>query len=224
MFKDKIFGMARLAPRCAVVLALGTLAGCALRPAAVPLVVYDFGPGSMLSEPQNRMAPASPLAMPPVQATRALDSTLVFYRLHYQDAQQPKPYAQARWSMPAAELIDQKLRYRLGQGRSLLNPADNVQAGQDLRVLHMQLDEFSHNFETPEKSAGLLKMRVTLTQPHIKGARLLAQRSFTVQQAAKSPDAPGGVRALSAAVDVLALELDNWLQQLPTNAPADRNF
>ena len=216
MQKFEIVGFTKRALLGVVLLSLGGLVGCALRSSNEPLVVYDFGPGSLLDEPQNRMAPASPLLMPPVQSTRALDSTSVFYRLHYQDAQQPKPYAQARWSMPAAELIDQKLRHRLGQGRSLLDPADNVQAGPEVRVLHLQLDEFSHNFETPQKSTGLLKIRVTLTQPHIRGAQLLAQRSFTVQQPCTTPDAAGGVRALSAAVDSFANQLDAWLQQMPT--------
>ena len=209
----EMFGSAKRAVLCVAVLLVGGLGACAIRAPVAP-VVYDFGPGPMRAEPQNRTG-ASPLAVSPVQASRALDGTAVLYRLLYQDAQQPKPYAQARWSMPPAELIEQKLRYRLGQGRSLLNTADNVQAGPDVRVLHMQLDEFSHNFETPQMSIGLLKLRATLTQPHTQGARLLAQRSFIVQQPSATPDAAGGVRALSAAVDVLATELEAWLQQVP---------
>ena len=207
--------MRTLAALTLVLLSYGGLAGCALRPAAAPVLVYDFGPGSLVAEPLQRTAPASPLALPPVQAIRALDSTAVYYRLLYNDALQPKPYAQARWSMPVAELIDQKLRYLLGQERSLINPADNLLVGQEVRILQMQLDEFSHTFETPQRSIGLLKMRVTLVQPSMKGARLLAQRSFTVQQPSATPDAAGGVQALSAAVDVFANELNAWLQQVP---------
>jgi cholesterol transport system auxiliary component len=50
---------------------------------------------------------------------------------------------------------------------------------------------------------------------------LLGQRSFVVQQAAPAPDASGGVRALTAATDQAAQELDVWLAQttLETSRP-----
>ena len=198
-----------------VIMSSVALTGCAGRSSASAVAVYDFGPGDLLSMPQNRMAPLSTLALPPVQTTRALDSTSLYYRLSYKDAQQPKPYAHARWSMPAGELIDQKLRQQLGQRRSLVNPEDNLQLGKDVRILRLQLEEFSHVFEATDKSIGLLKMRVTLLEPDTKGARLLAQRHFTLQQPSTTPDASGGVRALSAAVESFTVELEQWLQQQP---------
>jgi cholesterol transport system auxiliary component len=52
-----------------------------------------------------------------------------------------------------------------------------------------------------------------LSEPQGKGARLLAQRSFMVQHPSPTPDASGGVRALSAAVETLGVELEEWLLQ-----------
>lgn len=195
-----------------VALAGIALTGCASRRTS-SIAVYDFGPGALVSTPQTRMAPLSTLALPAVQTTRALDTTALYYRLYYKDAQQPIPYAQARWSMPVGELIDQKLRNQLGQRRSLINPDDNLQLGKEVRILHLQLEEFSQVFEAPEKSTGLLKIRATLSEPQGKGARLLAQRSFMVQHPSPTPDAAGGVRALSAAVETLGVELEEWLLQ-----------
>lgn len=210
----KAFSGSWLVAAC-VIMAGMSITGCAGRGSASAVSVYDFGPGDLVNMPQNRMAPLSTLALPPVQTTRALDSTALYYRLQYKDAQQPKPYAQARWSMPAGELIDQKLRQQLGQRRSLVNPEDNLQLGKEVRILSLQLEEFSHVFETPEKSVALLKMRATLLEPDTKGARLLAQRHFTVQQPSSTPDASGGVRALRAAVESFSAELEQWLQQQP---------
>ena len=208
--------------RAGTVLVVATLAfasisitGCARR--SLPnVVVYDFGPGPLESKPQTRIAPFNALALPPVQTTRALDSSSVYYRLQYKDAQQPKAYAQARWSMPVAELIDQKLRYQLGQNRSLINPQDNLQLGKNVLTLHLQLEEFSQVFETPDKSSGLLKMRATLSESHTQGARLQAQRSFIVQHPSTSPDAAGGVHALTVVVEKLGAELEQWLQEQPS--------
>jgi cholesterol transport system auxiliary component len=43
---------------------------------------------------------------------------------------------------------------------------------------------------------------------------LLAQRSFIAQQPAPSPDAAGGVRALTAASDRVLSEIAQWLSTL----------
>lgn len=197
-----------------VLLAALLVAGCAGRQGS-SMVVYDFGPGALTKMPETRMAPLSPLALPPVQSTRVLDSTAMVYRLIYKDVQQPKPYAQARWSMPVGELLDQKLRQQLGQRRSLINPQDNLQIGKNVRILQLQLEELSQVFEAPDRSIGLVKIRATLSEPSTKGARLLAQRSFTVQQPSPTPDAAGGVHAITAAVQILAEELEQWIEQQP---------
>jgi len=81
-------------------------------------------------------------------------------------------------------------------------------------VLRIELEEFSHVFETPAQSHGAVRLRATLLQNTAAGERLLGQRSISVQRPAPTPDAPGGVRALSLASDAAAAEIASWLQQV----------
>ena len=194
------------------------LAACAPLQPQPRAVVYDFGPGAIVEVPSNRMAPLPALVLAEVESSAALDSTAVLYRLGYSDAQQLRPYAQARWSMAPAQLVRQRLREQLGQRRAVLQAAQGLVAVKPAMTLHLELDEFSHWFETPERSSGLVRMRVTLAQAEGGVERLLAQRSFVVQRAASSADAAGGVRALTAATDALILEMEQWLGQVEQRA------
>lgn len=188
------------------------LSGCALSTPPARPAVYDFGPGP-LSLPATAHLPGLPaLAVAEIEASPALDSTAVLYRLTYADAQQLKPYALARWSMAPAQLIRQRLREQLAQRRALLNVGEGGLADTAMPpMLRIELEEFSQLFETPGKSMGLLRLRVTLVQPGLTGERLLAQRSIIMQRPAPSADAPGGVRALTAATDAAVQEIDQWL-------------
>lgn len=203
----------------AVALLLG-VAGCStLQPPPRP-AVYDFGPGAVVVTAPTAATPAavrlSPVLLADVETTPALDTTAVLFRLNYADAQQLRPYTQARWSMPPAQLLRQRLRETLGQQRDVLNPGEGVSAGQGSVTLRIALEEFSQLFESESASVGLVRLRATLSQPTVGGAdRLLAQRSFVVQRASNTADATGGVRALTAASDAAIAELAVWVQQNP---------
>jgi cholesterol transport system auxiliary component len=85
----------------------------------------------------------------------------------------------------------------------------------------VELEEFSQLFESPQTSSGVLRLRVTLTQrgPALEG--LLAQRSFIARVSALTPDASGGVHALTTACDQIARDIEAWLaqvEQAPTPA------
>lgn len=184
--------------------------------------LYDFGPGALAPVPATRLAPLAPIALADISTPGGvLDNQAVLYRLAYDDAQQLRPYSQARWSMPPAQLIRQRLRDTLGRTRAVLNagegPALNRGANQGVlpRVLQLELDEFSHFFESPASSVGLIRLRATLVETTPSGEKLLAQRSVTVQRPAPSADAAGGVRALTAATDAAIEEIATWLQQTP---------
>ncbi len=184
--------------------------------------LYDFGPGALTAVPATRQAPLPPLALADISTPGGvLDNQAVLYRLAYDDAQQLRPYSQARWSMPPAQLIRQRLRDTLSRSRPVLNagegPALNRSVNQGVlpRVLQLELEEFSHFFESPTNSLGLVRLRATLVETTPSGEKLLAQRSVTVQRPAPSADAPGGVRALTAATDAAIDEIATWLQQVP---------
>ncbi len=199
--------------------AVWAVSGCALPDKPTRATMYDFGPGPLSTPPATRQAPLPSLAIDEITTSGgALDNMAVLYRLGYADAQQLRPYAQARWSMPPAQLVRQRLLSRLGQRRAVLNASSslalNRAQGSTLPLrLRIELEEFSQLFSAPEASAGLIRLRATLVDVTPAGEKLLGQRSVVVQSPASSADAPGGVRALTAATDAAIEELDQWLQQ-----------
>ena len=191
------------------------LTACATLPEPpVRPVVYDFGPGMLATSGSNRLAPLPPITLGEVDAPSSLDSTAVLYRLAFADVQQLRPYALARWSMPPAQLLRQRLRENLGQRRSVLNMGEGgVSAAASAQLLRVELEEFSQLFEAAGKSTGLVRLRVTLWDQRGGTEQLRAQRSFVVQRPAASADATGGVRALTVAADAAIDELAQWLAQ-----------
>jgi cholesterol transport system auxiliary component len=192
-----------------IVLCIAALSACGSP--AQRVAVYDFGPGATVPQASDRMAPLPALLLMDVEAASALDGTAVLYRLGYADAQQLRPYAQARWSMPPAQLLRQRLRELLGQRRSVLSPVDAVAPG--TMALRLELEEFSQLFDSTQSSAGLVRVRATVSR-FGSPPKPLAQTSFVVQRPSTSADAKGGVQALAQASDVLVLQVDQWLQQV----------
>jgi cholesterol transport system auxiliary component len=204
-----------------LILMAGLLGGCALPDKPTRATMYDFGPGLLATAPATRQASLPPLAIDDISTSGgALDNMAVLYRLGYADDQQLRPYSKARWSMPAAQLVRQRLREQLSQRRPVFNARESValnrsQGGALPLLLRLQLEEFSQLFSTPESSVGLVRLRATLVELTPAGEKLLGQRSVVVQRPAPSTDAAGGVRALTAATDAAIEELDQWLQQVP---------
>ena len=203
---------------CAALL-LALLGGCAgLVDKPVRATLFDFGPGQVTASADQKTTGA-PLVLADVDAAGALDGSAVLYRLGYADDHQLKPYAQARWSAPPPLLVRQRLREQLGRDRVVLNPGEGASlartGGLLPRSLRVELEEFSHFFQAPDQSVGLVRMRATLLENTAGGEKLLAQRNVVVQRPAPTPDASGGVRALTAAVDAAAEELVQWLARVP---------
>lgn len=191
------------------------LGGCgALPDRPVRPAVYDFGPGLTAKPAAVPAQTLPPLLLADIEAAAAVDGTAVLFRLAYADVQQLRPYAQARWSMPPAQLLRQPLRDQLSQQRVVLNPAEGPAA----YILRLELEEFTQVFETPDRSVGLVRLRATVLENTGGRERLVAQRRFIVQRPAPSADAPGGVRALTAATAGAVEEIAQWLQQLPSAA------
>ena len=188
------------------------LAGCAVLDKPTRSTVFDFGPGAVPVATSVPDASRPPVALAEIDATSAFDSTAVLYRLGYADAQQLQPYAQARWSMPPAQLLRQRLRQTLAQQTSVMREGEVAQ----LRplVLRLELDEFSQMFDAPDRSVGQVRVQATVVQASATGERLVAQRGFAAQRPAPSADAAGGVRALTAATDALVTDIAQWMGSL----------
>lgn len=197
---------------------VAALAACSAVPQRpVRATQYDFGPAPAASDSAAREH-LVPLALGEVEATSALDTSSLLYRLAYADPNRLQPYALARWSAPVPQLIQQRLRERLGHDRVVLDLTDTATlartGGKMPRILRLRLEEFSQSFETPARSWGVVRLRATLTDNTPAGETILAQRLVAVQRAAPTADAPGGVRALAAATDAAADELAHWVQQV----------
>ena len=196
------------------------LSGCSALPdKPVRPTLYDFGPGSVTLEPATRQAALPALALDDITTSGgALDNTALLYRLAYAEVQALRPYAQARWSTPPAQLIRQRLREQLSLRRPVFNARDGVainrssSAALPLR-LRLELEEFSHLFTALDTSVGVIRLRATLVDVTASGEKFVGQRSVVVQRPAPTADAAGGVRALTAATDAAIEEIDQWLQQ-----------
>ena len=180
--------------------------------------LYDFGPG-LNTPPATTSTAMPPISLPEIDANTRLDGTQLSYRLGYADANELKPYGLSRWSVAPAQLVRQRLREALSARRTVLGPEESATiARRDGKVpdtLRVTLDEFSHYFESPGASIGLVRLRATLVQSTAGGDRVLGQRSFVAQRPAPSGDAPGGVKALAAASDAAIAEMVAWVDQLP---------
>lgn len=192
--------IALLAASVALLSAL--LSACSTPQPPSTKAVYDFGPVIGASSSLPASAALSPIALPEIEAGAGLESPALLYRLQYQDAQQLRPYAQARWSVPPAQLLRARLRDALAKKMPVL-PIDGAAA----RTLRIELDEFSHIFSSPEASQGLVRLRASLFQ----NDKLIQQTSITASAPALSQDAAGGVRALTAASDDAVRQISAWL-------------
>jgi cholesterol transport system auxiliary component len=206
-----------------VALLLGACSALPSKP--MRATMYDFGPGPLAAQPATREAPLAPIAIEEISTSGgALDNMAVLYRLGYVDAQELRPYSQSRWSMPPAQLVRQRLRDTLSLKRPVFNAREGLALNRSQNPLlplqlRLELQEFSHFFSTPDASVGLVRLRATLVDVTAAGEKLVAQRIIVAQKPATSADAPGGVRALTAATDAAIEELDQWLQQQAPRLP-----
>ncbi|SFD69956.1 ABC-type transport auxiliary lipoprotein family protein [Paracidovorax konjaci] len=202
-----------------IVAAAALLAGCSALPAPpVRADVYDFGPGLLATAPADRRAPLPPIALPEVAVTGPVEgSTAVLYRLAYDDPRRLRPYGQARWSQPPAQLVQQALRDQLGLRRPVLMGDEGamqlVEGGKPPAVLRVEIEEFSQVFQSTTASTGVLRLRASLADSTQAGEKLVAQRVFIVQKPAPTADARGGTHAMSEAAAQAAQEVEAWLEQ-----------
>lgn len=199
------------------------LAGCSALPSPPSRpVTYDFGPGAVAASTSQRTASLPPLGLAEVEAPGLTEgSNAVLYRLAYAEAQQLRPYSQARWSQPPALLVQQRLREQLGQRRAILKAEDGGALARDAArggnlppVLRVEIEEFSHVFTSATDSAGVVRLRATVVDLTRMGESLRGQRVFVVRTPARSADAAGGVAALAEATTQAAQELGEWVDSL----------
>jgi len=184
------------------------LAGCASNKGA-PNTIYDFGaPSAQVSAPVQPAASLPPIVVMDATGGAVLDNERMVYRLHYADPLQARTYAGSRWSGTPLDLITRRLKVRLAQaGVTVLSATD---AANRVPILRIEVDDFVHAFSSTSASEGQISLRASVLADH----RLVAQKSFAHNAPAPSQDAAGGVAALAAGTDRIALDLKNWLSTL----------
>jgi len=189
-----------------VVLSL-LLSACSLPRAESP-TLFDLGP--LRADTAAPALPAlPPLAIADISAPGWLERPLMYFRLNYENDQNPRPYAHSRWTMPPAQLIAQRLKWRITQaGGVALSASDGAF---DVPVLRIETDDFTQCFDSPNRSVGQVALRASV----FRGHTLLGQKTFTRQAPAPTPDAEGGARALAAASDAAIADMMRWLAGLP---------
>jgi len=181
-------------------------------------VSYDFGAGLLTPSAQDVSRSLPPIALADIDSAGVPDTAAITYRLQYTDAQQLRPYANARWVLPPAQLVRQRVRERLGVNRPVLDADDLLSQkrieGNLPRILRLQLEEFSQVFVGPGQSEGVLRLRATLVDNAPQGESFIGQRVFVLRRPAATADAAGGVRALTDATDAAGDEIEAWLARL----------
>lgn len=187
----------------------GTLIGCRfLGSPDRAKTPFDFGP------PETSGAHSVPKALPVrvgvanVVAPGWMDNASMYYRLAYKNAANPLPYANSQWVMSPAALLTQRLRWTLGaanegQGKSASTYSETY-------LVRAELVEFDQIFDRPDRSRGVLRLRVTLTG---KGDVPWSQRTFQIEEPAATPDAAGGARALSRCALELSDAVTDWVTE-----------
>lgn len=191
--------------RAVLLLSLALLAGCALGPQArVGMANYDFGLPRTDKEARPRLH--QDLLVAEVTAPAWMNNSGIYYRLAYRDLTRPEAYALSHWVMSPAALLGRRLRASIARASkaAVFTPADGVRAGHTLRL---ELDEFTQVFDAAASSRAVLRLRATL----IRGRDIVAQQGFSLEHAAATPNAEGGVRALIAASDDAGEKLIDWL-------------
>jgi len=182
------------------------LAGCSFGPAVrTTPVIYDLG-APRAATTGNKNISASVLVHN-VEAPFWLDTPAIVYRLKSEAGRQ-QTYANSHWVAAPAALLTQSLRDRLAQvsAGGVVNAADGVRADYALRV---ELEDFAQVFEQADTSRGVVMARASL----INAARrtLVAQRDFAFERTAATPDAAGGVAALTEAGNDLIDAIVAWV-------------
>jgi len=191
--------------RATLLLSLALLAGCATTPQSRDGTAgYDFGLSLQDKEANPRLQ--QDLVIAAVTAPAWMENTGIYYRLAYQDASRPQAYALSRWVMPPAALLSQRLRASVARANkaAVFTPADGARADYTLRL---ELEEFSQVFDAADKSRAVVQLRASL----IRNRGVVAQQGFSVERAAATPNAEGGVQALIAASDAAGNSLIDWL-------------
>jgi cholesterol transport system auxiliary component len=183
------------------------LAGCASGggKAGAGNTLYDFGSSDNPVTATSAAQTVPAIVVTDVTGNAAFDNDRMFYRLNYADPLQARSYANSRWSSTPLQMLTQRFKSRVAQAGVKVLSATDASAG--VPLLRIDVDDFTHTFDSTTKSYGQLVLRASLFNGH----SLVDQRTFSRKVDAGSVDAGGGARALAQATDAVAADMIGWL-------------
>ena len=178
------------------------LAACALGDNRPTAMLYDLGP--IGTDGKVSMASGMPAVRTKVSSPGWMSENLMFYRLDYINNQQIRFYTESSWNAAPSRLFKSRLdAFLVSSG----NPVVGARTVSPALVLRIHLEDFSQHFSSPTDSVG----RIALYASLFKGGNLIAQKVFSKEVAAQTPDAQGGARALAQGSDALVVEIMQWM-------------
>lgn len=188
--------------------AIFLLSACQSTQPVVSKAAYDLGPA--LSAGMIKTAAPSFL-LNDIRSSSALESTAMWYRL-YDQPQQLKAFAYARWTSTPAELLSLRLKQLTAQhgGRVLQRSSGEL----TLPQVQIELDEAAQHFSSASQSVFVLSGRILIQTPG-KPAMI---RAFSLQQAAGS-DAASGALAAQKTADQLIETVWQLIRSAGQNTP-----
>jgi cholesterol transport system auxiliary component len=158
---------------------------------------FDLGAAPVFSPTEKPSASARSMAFQ-LFPVPALENNFMRYRLLYADPAKVQVYAYARWTNTPGEILRLFLQERLFWAED---------AKPDVCRLELELQRFEQIFTAPETSFGVLFAQARLRHPDMG---IQTERRIDLNIAAPTPDAAGGVKALTEAAERLAGELQRW--------------
>lgn len=174
---------------------VGSLAACMGGKTKPSPAVYDFG----LAPPTGTLAVLDvKVQVDEVTATESLNSNRMRYRLNYQNPARVFSYTESRWAALPTEMLSAKIR-----ASSKLADTSLVNCS-----LKLHLEAFDHVFDSETVSNGIVQLSVNLSDNSTH--KIIAGDRFEEAVAATTPDAKGGVLALSQASTAAITKALNW--------------
>jgi len=195
------------------------LSGCSvITPKSSPAIdVYTLSQQMQQAKAPSEMKDATALilALSPIRSPQGLMSTDIIYR----DTDYGfNSYAYSRWSDSPSKLLASYLQQYLAQSQliSAVVPVDS-RVNADL-LLETTLVDFSHHIQANDSgSKGVVSVIFYLINQHDK--TLLATKQFTQEIMVEQNNAKGATYAINQASKLVAIALQEWLEQKITNLP-----
>lgn len=192
-----------------ILMCCALLVGCITpRNNAQPPAEYDLGP-TLRSQKQVQASAsdvkANMVVIPRIKTHGVLNSRMIIYRFSNLQAYEPRAYTQSRWADEPGEMLRLRMQQIIGEKYPVILSSELAQ--KTSWILLASLEDFSQDFTAVDQSEGVVQLRVTL----LHGGEVLGQKVFNVRSRAPTPDAAGGVMAISTGVDELLTELLSWL-------------